>query len=298
MAEFRILSLDGGGSWALIQVKALIDLFSGKKDGSDITGHEVLKHYDLVVANSGGALTLGGLIKNWPLAQILDMFMNPADRGRIFVPATFFADPFAHLTGLAGVGPKYSAKAKLQGLRGLLGPVGDKFVTDVPAMVGAGYGGRPVHVVFCAFDYDLNRERYFRSDTASLAASRSAALPVTIAQAIHASSNAPVNYFDAPASGPLLTRFWDGAVGGYNNPLLVGVVEALANAVTYNTDRASIKALSIGTANVALPLSQGSPGEDPDLVAHRDNSSILSDVKKWQPASWTIRRMRPRFTLT
>jgi hypothetical protein len=31
MDRYRILSLDGGGSWALIQVKALIELFGPDK---------------------------------------------------------------------------------------------------------------------------------------------------------------------------------------------------------------------------------------------------------------------------
>ena len=61
MADFRILSLDGGGSWALIQVKALIDLYSRTGDGKDVTGHDILRKFDLIAANSGGALTLAGL---------------------------------------------------------------------------------------------------------------------------------------------------------------------------------------------------------------------------------------------
>ena len=54
MAKFRILSLDGGGSWALIQVMALINLYGG-----DATGHQVLRDFDLVAANSGGRVMSG-----------------------------------------------------------------------------------------------------------------------------------------------------------------------------------------------------------------------------------------------
>ena len=54
MQPFRILSLDGGGSWALIEVKALIALY-----GAGATGHEVLSHFDLAAANSGGSIVLG-----------------------------------------------------------------------------------------------------------------------------------------------------------------------------------------------------------------------------------------------
>src|SRR6516164_4832876 len=134
MADFRILSLDGGGSWALIQVMALIRLYSASGDGTDITGHEVLKKFDLVAANSGGTLTLGGLIMNWPLSRTLAMFHDQQMFARIFVRASFLEDPVAHLTeDLAGVGPKYSASGKFAGLRAILGADGDRPVTAVPA---------------------------------------------------------------------------------------------------------------------------------------------------------------------
>ena len=280
MADYRILSLDGGGPWAVLQVMALIDLYSPAKDGSDVTGHALLKKFDLVAANSGGTLTLGGLLMDWTLADLLQMFLSPAKRNQIFVPATIIEDPIAHLTQLAGFGPKYSAKGKYAGLRDILGAHGDTFVSDAPALVGPGYGGRLPQFVFCAFNYDTNRGTFFRSDAGSLAASLSPKPNVTIAQAIHASANPPVNYFDAPADLPQHTRYWDGGVGGYNNPVLAAVIEAVANATRNNTNRASIKALSIGTANVVLPPALGRPGEDPDLVAPRSGSTILGDLKK------------------
>ena len=56
MAEFRILSLDGGGAWALIEVMTLIDLY-----GADTPGHEVLKEFDLI------AETLGELVPHQDL---------------------------------------------------------------------------------------------------------------------------------------------------------------------------------------------------------------------------------------
>ena len=60
-ATKRILSLDGGGTWAIIQVEALIDLY-----GRDARGHAILSHFDLAVATSGGALVLGGLAADRP----------------------------------------------------------------------------------------------------------------------------------------------------------------------------------------------------------------------------------------
>jgi hypothetical protein len=276
MAEYRILALDGGGPWALLQVMALNRLYSSAGDGTDITGHDVLRKFDLIAANSGGTLALGGLILNWKLADILNTFLNPTSRARIFVPASFLDDPIAHLTQLVDFGPKYSTKGKYAGLRSMLGTDGDKHVTTVPGTIGSGYNQNPVHVVFCAFNYDTNREVFFRSNTASLAASFAPPPQVTIAQAIHASANPPINYFDAPADLPQHTRYWDGAVGGYNNPVLAAVTEALAN----GADRSSIKALSLGTGNVVLPPALGQTNEDPDLTAPRQASTMLSDVKK------------------
>jgi len=280
MAEFRILSLDGGGSWALIQVMTLIELYSRAGDGSDVMGHDVLGKFDLIAGNSGGTLTLAGLIKNWSLSDLLGFFLKQSMRQQIFVKASVLTDPIAHITNLVNFGPKYDAAAKLRGLQNVLGADANLAVSNVPAKIGPGYGGRLPHVLFCGFNYDTNRETFFRSDTASLAASRATSLPMTVAQAVHASSTAPLNYFDAPAKGPQHSRWWDGAVGGYNNPVLAAVIEALANQNRYATDAASIKALSIGTGNVALPISNGSADEDPDLVAQRENSTMLADVKK------------------
>src|SRR5690348_13628043 len=113
MAKYRILSLDGGGSWALIQVKALIDLFSPSGKGDDVSGHEVLRQFDLVIGNSGGTITLGGLLMNEPLATVLGYFKNANDRSRIFVPASIFRDPFSHITEFLGIGYKYDTRAKL-----------------------------------------------------------------------------------------------------------------------------------------------------------------------------------------
>jgi uncharacterized protein len=45
---YRILSLDGGGSWALIEIRALMEIYG------DRSGREILSEFDLVAANSGG----------------------------------------------------------------------------------------------------------------------------------------------------------------------------------------------------------------------------------------------------
>jgi patatin-like phospholipase/acyl hydrolase len=55
--SYRILSLDGGGAWAIIEARALIGLY-----GIDTAGHDVLRRFHLVAENSGGSLVLAGLV--------------------------------------------------------------------------------------------------------------------------------------------------------------------------------------------------------------------------------------------
>ncbi len=84
--------------------------------------------------------------------------------------------------------------------------------------------------VRAGFDYDRTRGYLFRSDRDSLARSPGDALDPTLAEAVHASSNAPVLYFDAPARVPGC-QFWNGGIAGYNNPL-----NALIQPVRSGTD--------------------------------------------------------------
>lgn len=71
---YNVLALDGGGSWALIEVEALIDLY-----GTDAKGRAVLGDCDLVAANSGGSIVLRGLgRKHKTLAEIRSLFLNEA----------------------------------------------------------------------------------------------------------------------------------------------------------------------------------------------------------------------------
>src|SRR5690242_21811315 len=115
---YRILSLDGGGAWALIQVKTLMALFD-----DNATGHDVLASFDLVAANSGGSLTLAGLAENKGLSEILDLFKDETKRRSIFSPTRSPWRPFYRLLGL---GPKYSTAAKLPAVRKLLPVTGNQ----------------------------------------------------------------------------------------------------------------------------------------------------------------------------
>jgi len=265
---FRILSLDGGGVWALIQVRALIQLYSPAT-----TGHEVLADFDLATANSGGSITLGGLLEDLPLSTVLGYFETEALRRSIFQPTTKAL--IGLISGLTSFGPKFSAKAKLSALQALMPKTGAQPLSLVASGLRRAGAANDLHVLITSFDFDRNGACFFRSAQAGSAAwGVGAASDVPLAQAIHASSNAPVNYFDEPAyigDG----RYWDGAVAGCNNPVLAGVTEA----ITLGVSPADIVALSIGTGITHLP---GPPAQQPasGLFAARSEQGFPIDVAK------------------
>jgi hypothetical protein len=270
--SYRILSLDGGGTWALIQVKALIALYPG---GAATPGLTVLNDFDLVAANSGGSIVLGALVENLTLGQILDLFEDEATRKSIFSKTDSLVDRAFH--DLTQMGPKYSAENKLPALQHALQTKGNILLTKVTAGLRRPGSNEDLHLLIIAFDYDRNHARFFRSSTTSGPSwGTGETYDVTLAEAIHASTNAPVNYFDAPAIFPDHSgRYWDGAITGCNNPVLAGVTEAIAR----NQSPADIVALSIGTATVALPWPQ--PG-DPDspFVQQTVDPGLPNDLRK------------------
>ncbi len=266
---YRILALDGGGSWALIEVDALI-----AQHGDAARGRDVLAGYDLVAANSGGSLVLGGLVEGMTLGALRDLFMDETKRRSIFSPTTSLGDRLLHYT--LGIGPQYSAAAKLTALQGLL-PTRGAMQLDAAVQGLHGPQGQDVRLLIMGFDYDRDRATLFRSAPAGDAGwGIGNVRAVTLAEAVHASSNAPVNYFDAPAVLPSASdRYWDGALGGNNNPVLAAVTEALV----LGQQPRDIVALSLGTGTVVLPLA--APGEPASpLKQPRVNSTLTTDLRK------------------
>ena len=264
---YRILSLDGGGSWAVLQVMALAAIY-----GERTPGHEVLRHFDLVAANSGGSIVLGGLIENHTLAELRDdFFRNEAARKRVFVAR-------GGLAALLGVGPKYSTIDKLAGLKALLPGFGSTPLSQLRAQAGSALPD----IIICTFDYDRLRGLLFRSHRDSRAASFTPEIDPTLAEAIHASTNAPIEYFDRPAHLPEQApgrQFWDGGIAGYNNPVLVAVMEARANGQV----AADLHVLSLGTGTTYLPFDPtgvlGALGQPPRLMPRNDAiEDLVADV--------------------
>jgi len=91
---------------------------------------------------------------------------------------------------------------------------------------------------------------------------------------VHASTNAPINYFDEPAAIPsAVDRFWDGGVSGCNNPAVAATVEA----ITQDIPVAQIRLLSLGTGTVHLPFADR---PQPPFTADRQKTSFVTDLQK------------------
>jgi len=270
MAKYRILSLDGGGAWALIQVRALMELYGGAA-----RGHDVLADFDLVAANSGGSIVAAGLAEDLSLAEVLNYFKDEKKRRALFVRLPFYR----RIARVLGLGPRYYAASKLEGLRKVMPAAGGRAMADLPDSLRQRAKKRS-HFLLVGFDYDRERAVFFRSNLESRAGSGAAAARVTLAEAVHASTNAPINYFDEPASLPATEsgkpprRFWDGAITGLNNPIVAAVVEAKAN----GAKTAEIEVLSIGTGNVFLPLEDGAAASE--MMQARASQNLLADIKK------------------
>lgn len=263
MDRYRILTLDGGGAWALIEVMALIDLY-----GEATTGHQVLSKFDMVSGNSGGSIVLGGLVENLTLGGLRDFFLDQNKRKSVFVERTL------HLPGLE----KYDTVGKLAGLRAALPTRCDtplnKVAQDIP-----GHSGKPIHLLIPGFDYDHNRATFFRSDPANRHGwGNGEETTATLAECIHASSNAPIRYFDKPAELPTQPgkRYWDGAITGSNNPVLIAVSEA----IVLGQSPLQLAALSIGTGGVFLPFAPDNAVDPPPYYQVIHQAGLTTDLEK------------------
>lgn len=256
MAEkpVRILSLDGGGSWALIQALALEHLYG------DVAGHDILSHFDFAFGNSGGSIVLGGLAANMKPSAIAALFCDSTQRNAMFKRLGIFSNPMR----LLGLGARYSTEAKQKALVAVLG---DRKLLNVRA-AGA---TRQTHIVIVSFDYDRERAFFFRAPNSP----RQPWADCRLADAIHASTTAPVNYFDKPAAVQARIkdgthefdyagRYWDGGVTGHNNPAAAAVAEALSA----GSAASDVGVLSIGTANNFLPNIRKTNAADAKLVAN------------------------------
>src|SRR5205814_1052207 len=126
--KYCVLSLDGGGTWALIQAKALLNVYG------DIPGRQLLAKFDLVAANSAGSIVAAALAANMSPSAILGKFLDPEWREKIFVELPWYQK----LTRILGIGPRFSSEGKLRGLSEALQPISHLFLTDLPKEIAKG----------------------------------------------------------------------------------------------------------------------------------------------------------------
>ncbi|MFI5133822.1 MAG: patatin-like phospholipase family protein [Chitinophagales bacterium] len=306
--KYKILSLDGGGSWALIQARVLLDIYG------DIRGHELLREFDMAIGNSGGSLILASLCNDMKLSETISVFENEDLRKQVFSKLTFREklkprNILSLFRNVAGIGPKYSTERKLSGLTAVLKqmdhlyadgilskPIVEMPLNELPAIIKK----ENFQLLIVGYDYFHERVSFFRSNPNSATNKfNSKYYKVTLAHAIHSSSNAPVNYFDAPAEIKLdqlnghdnrTSWFWDGGVSGYNNPVLAGLIEAMAN---NHADPKEYCILSIGTGtgslvNIADMGTSTDPSiqtiykknKDNPLVVPKASFKFMHDVKE------------------
>jgi len=265
--RIRILSLDGGGSHAGMHARTLGALF-----GPDTPGRDIIRQFDFVAGNSGGSIVFTALCCNYTPGDIAAFYNDPATLRRMFSPKWIAGIPL-----LRDVLPRYSSKGKFEALKWIFDrhrQDGEPPPSTIRLQDWPRYLKSEVNLIVTAFDYDRERAAFFRSNLASRAKSSAPAVEATLVEAVHASTNAPLRYFDQPAevSG---RRYWDGGLGGYDNPVLAAVVEALANRGAEADD---IRVLSIGTRAVAQPLT--TEGAAPPMGQVPDSASVLSALKK------------------
>ena len=201
------------------------------------------------------------------LNDLLGFFLSLEKRKSVFVEKLHLPDT-----------PKYETDKKLAGLMSALPQRGGWFLPQAAADVRSNSTGLPVHLLIIGFDYDRNRARFFRSAPATGAGwGDGDPAQVRLAEAIHASSTAPVLFFDRPAEFPSEPgrRYWDGAITGCNNPVLAAVTEAIVLGQAPD----STAVLALGTGTVCLP--QAPPGNS-GAVFYRApaNPGIVNDIKK------------------
>ncbi|WP_405414616.1 patatin-like phospholipase family protein [Maribacter sp. Asnod1-A12] len=236
---YKILSLDGGGSWAIIQLLTLKDRYG------NLTGHDILKKFDLVIANSGGSIVLAALAENYTIDKAISLFKEKKNRELIFHKNSFKDRYFpVDYLGLfnAGFGPKYSATKKKEAFENLFPQIDEIQMDEIPKLIGKA----SLKIVVATYDALNNRAKFFKSFSTKPDTYDS----VRLTQAINGSSNAPVQYFDFPArfkakQSDIYYELWDGALGGFNNPILAGIIEAYKLGVDLKT----VQIISLGTSN-------------------------------------------------
>ncbi|MEP5545619.1 patatin-like phospholipase family protein, partial [Maribacter dokdonensis] len=222
----------------------------------------------------GGSIVLAALAENYTLDKAIALFKEKRNRELIFHKNTFKDRYFpVDYLGLfnAGFGPKYSTKRKKEAFESLFPEIDKIQMDELPKLIGKD----SLKIVVATYDALNNRAKFFKSFSANSEGDDS----VRLTQAINASSNAPVQYFDFPArfkakGSDIFYELWDGALGGFNNPILAGIIEAYKLGVDLNT----IRVISLGTSNSLM------------------SADSKRDFWNWKQIALQFRRKKLRFS--
>jgi hypothetical protein len=247
----------------------------GRVYGGETPGREILRNFDVAAGNSGGSIVLTALCCNYTPQEIASFYADPATVRRMFSPR--WSAVFKRIPPLRILFPPYSATGKRSALNDLFDrkrQAGEPVPSTIRLTEWPKYLAGAVNLLVTAYDYDRERATFFRSNDESRAKSSALHIGATLAEAVHASTNAPIYYFDEPAEFRG-RRYWDGGLAGYANPVLAAVVEAMAN-FPGRTDE--MRVLSIGPGTVMQALT--TDGAEPPLGAPPASTWLIAALKK------------------
>lgn len=267
----KLLALDGGGAWSYLQALTLAEVY-----GADTPGRTILDDFEVAAATSGGSIVLAGLILDRTPREIMALFQS--DRHTVFQRPDYPPEIDAAFH-------EWSTHKKREGLAEVLrGRDGAEAAALPLAELGPRGALRTPRLVIPAYDYDRERVQFFR---AGARRPPRGALPAlldgpTLLDAVHATTTAPVTYFDAPAQ-VARRRFWDGAISSFHNPIVAGVIDMIEQGFP----RQDIRVLSIGTGTLRgfspaqqERLRKAGHGVPDELVAVEQPTTLLRDVSK------------------
>lgn len=182
----------------------------------------------------------------------------------------------AAIPWLRNILPRYSTRGTIDALKWVFDRKkqdGEPSPSTIPLRDWPKRSGSNVNLLVMAFDNDRERATFFRSNPKSQAKSPAPRVEATLLQAVHASTNAPIPFFDEPAEFSD-HRYRGGAMGGYNNPVLAAVIEAFVNCPEHVDD---IRVLSIGAGTSMQPAANEAP---PPLGKVADDTGLFRTVKK------------------
>lgn len=262
---YRILSLDGGGTFCLAQARALQELF-----GPDMPGRQVLSQFQLAAGTSGGSFVIAALVADLTPGQIVRLFQSEQNRQRFFCKLPWYERLLSVLT-MGDIGCRFSMESKRDFMASVVGTNGPRKMSEL-----ADERGMP-ELLIVGYDYQFDRAKLLRSRSDSGAAN----FPrndghISLLDAINLSTHAPLNWFGglASAAGSNSPGFWDGALTGFNNPVQLAASEAIANGVP----RDAIGVLSLGSGNcMLLPWDADC---DPSFKVKAPRPCLRKDLRK------------------